>query len=289
MSTSLEILGKKPDSEIKLGLGIFDGFHKGHRVLADSANTIMTLYPHPATVLGYENVLHLTTLEELQDLYPHVLSLKFSKQIAVLSKEAFLKALVAELNPIKIVVGYDYHFGKDRSGDIPYLNKFCKEQGILLEVVEPVGNDIPFKSSKIRSFIRSGEFDKAIQWLGHDYPLFGKVVKGDGRGASLGFPTANISVPENKLVPDKGVYTGTVSCCDFPPRPAMIYIGSKPTFNKNESIEKTDIEVFIPGFKGSLYGEELKVYIDKFVRGEQKFESKETLITQINSDLGALE
>lgn len=285
----LDIQGELPNGPIVLGLGIFDGFHLGHQALAKRCTALMTLYPHPATVLGYETVQHLTTLPELSSLYPHVLSLSFNKQIASISKEDFLHSLISHVQPEKIVVGYDYHFGQNRSGDTDFLRNYCEQKGIVVEVVEPVQTgETPYKSSRIRQMIKTGNFNESIEWLGHDYPLFGTVIHGEGRGASLGFPTANLRLPSDKLCPGPGVYVGAVSAENLSNRPAMIYIGHKPTFHEAGQLTKPEVEVFIPNYSGSLYDQPLNVTLSRFCRGEKKFPSKDALIKQIQRDMEAL-
>ncbi len=144
-------------------------------------------------------------------------------------------------------------------------------------------NNIPVKSGLIRTLIRENKFKDAIAYLGHPFIIIGKVVKGDGRGKGLGFPTANLQVPPLKLIPTKGVYQGEVKLNNTL-KPAIIYIGTKPTFNG----EIAAIEVHIPNETLSLYGKTLYVTLTKKIRNEMHFSTSTELISQINTDLRCL-
>ena len=269
-----------------LGLGTFDGLHLGHKQLSDHCSHLLTFSPHPDLVLNKKTQIKtLTTLDELRVLYPNVIALKFTPEIAALSPKYFLDTIIqTHLNPHKIVVGYDYHFGFKRMGTVDFLRNWCKEMGKKFTCIDVfLQNNVPVKSGYIRQALEAANFEKAIQLLGHPYIIQGPVVKGDGRGTSLGYPTANIAVSNHKLLPTSGVYTGkvTVEDCDYL---CMIYIGSKPTFCGNQK----GIEVYIHQFDRCIYHQTVTVFMETFVRPEITFSSKEQLIAQIQKDLTVL-
>lgn len=267
-----------------IGLGTFDGFHKGHQELAKHCEYILSLFPHPVSVLKGTQINYLTTPEELKLIHPNTLTLTFTKEIANLEPEEFLKLIIKEtLQAKKIVVGYDYHFGKGRNGNLDTLKIWGKKNNIEIKVIEEISeNKIPIKSKKIREDIANGNFKEAIQALGHPYPLIGKVIKGEGRGKSLGFPTANLSLPKEKLLPPKGVYKAILKegSKDIP---CICYNGTKPTFSDLKSFE-----VHIPNDTKDLYGQTLKLLLTEKIRDEIKFNSKEALIAQIKKDIACL-
>jgi len=269
-----------------LGLGVFDGLHLGHKQLFSKCTHLMTFSPHPDLVLNKRTSLKtITTLEEMRVIYPNIIALNFTKEIAALTPQAFCdNILLAQLNPKKIVVGYDYRFGHKRLGDVPFLSKWCEKNNIDFECIQPFSIDnVPVKSGVIRNALEQGEFNKAVALLGHAYIIKGDVIKGEGRGTSLGYPTANIAVSNNKLLPTPGVYTGRVLVEDTFYL-CMIYIGSKPTFNGTQK----GVEVYIHQFNQTIYNHNLTVFIEAYVRDELTFNDKEELMTQIKLDLTVL-
>ncbi len=270
----------------RIGLGAFDGFHKGHQALAEQCDALLSLHPHPNVVLGKTSEFkYLTTPEELTFLYPNLKVLTFTSEIAQMSPLEFLNTVILDLfHPSKIVIGYDYRFGKKGEGDGPLLQKWALENNIDFEVIEPVKEaDLPIKSGQIRQWIQENKFNTACHALGHGYPLIGTVIKGDGRGASLGFPTANLELPEEKLLPQPGVYQALL-IENKTESPCIIYIGTKPTF---EGLI-TSVEVHIPNRSENLYSQKLTVLLTQQIRPEIKFESKDALIAQIHKDLRCL-
>jgi len=278
--------------------GSFDGLHKGHIKLfekmnrmAKAANTrtlVITFEPHPRTILNdvKENFL-LTTLEEKlnlikqSELIDDVLIIKFDRNFSELSPKEFLQSMVLQtLKPYMFVVGYDTHFGKDRMGDITFLKNTASANRVKIELVEPeIRDGLPISSSLIRKHLRFGEIRTANEMLGYKYFLNGIVIKGEGRGAVLGFPTANLKYSENiKILPQDGVYAVGVYYREELYK-GMMNIGKHPTFNENFTLE-----VHILDFNENLYGKELKTYFIKRVRDEVKFQTTEELITQLKID-----
>ncbi len=269
-----------------LGLGVFDGLHRGHMAIASHCQALLTLSPHPALVLGKKTSLEvLSTLPELRHLFPQVIHLPFTKEISQLEPTVFLEALIFhQLAPKKIIVGYDYRFGVGGKGDFAFLQNWATGHGIETVQIPPYAyQGQVVKSSDIRTYLLEGQFDKAIALLGHPYLIIGNVVHGEGRGKKLGFPTANLQLPKHKLVPKLGVYAGTV-LIKKESLPAIIYIGKKPTFGEHAVV----VEVHIPGFDQVLYGQDLAVFLTKKIRGEMVFSGPEALVQQIQLDLTAI-
>jgi riboflavin kinase / FMN adenylyltransferase len=269
-----------------LGLGVFDGLHRGHRALTDQCDAILTFHPHPNSILKKDSDLkYLSTVDELQTLFPHLITLRFTRELSQLSARTFLDTILLEqIKPKRIVVGYDYRFGYKREGDFTFLKAWSDAHNIEAVCVSPFEDGgAPVKSGRIRHLILTGQFDEALTLLGHPYLLSGEVIKGDGRGRALGFPTANLQVSSIKLIPSKGVYAGHIEI-DGQRHLCIIYIGNKPTF----SGEDKGVEVHIPGFKGDLYGRHLMVSLTRFIRGEQTFVSSDALVAQIEADLVVL-
>ncbi len=186
------------------------------------------------------------------------------------------------MNPKKIVVGYDYYFGTKRSGTPEYLKQWGNKNNIDITIISPFTlNKTIVKSKHIRKLIQESKFKEAINFLGHPYLIKGIVVKGDQRGRSLGFPTANLDVETTKLIPQTGVYSGYIILNNITYK-TFIYIGTKPTFGG----QTKTIEAYIHEFSGNLYKKEIGIHIEKFIRKEIKFNSSNDLIMQIKNDLG---
>lgn len=265
-----------------LGVGVFDGLHLGHQELAKHCDALLSFSPHPSTIVKKMSIPRLTTPKELRTLFKSLILLKFTPHIASLDPIDFLNRVIKQkINPKKIVVGYDFKFGCQGKGTIDTLSKWCKENNIELTVISPLKNKQHIvKSSLIRQSIDTQQFNQAIELLGHPYLIIGKVIHGDHRGTSLGFPTANLRVPNTKLVPQFGVYAGFVQLNNVQKK-AIIYIGSKPTY----SLSKPAIEVHILDYSGTLYGNYIKTYLTSFIRPQQVFKNSNDLIDQIRKDI----
>ena len=299
--------------DIVLALGNFDGVHAGHQKLILEALKYakkkklpcfaMTFDPHPQEIVcPGRGLCLLTTLPERIELMRRlgvdgVIIKEFSKRISKLPLEKFIyDFLVKHLKVKKVFVGYDFAFGHKRAGTILILKKLGSKYGFAINSVKPVttrGHIV--KSSIIRDMLTRGDFGKAVKLLGHPYTITGKVVKGRGRGRVLGFPTANLSIAEDKLVPAHGVYIGKskiqISKSKINPKSqvpiktkslkCLVNIGSRPTFAE----EKFAVEVHIPGFHGSLRGRTIQVDLYKRLRDEIHFSDVEKLKKQIRKDV----
>ena len=285
MSVSIRI-NPSPDSFPKgmaLALGIFDGFHRGHQALADQADALVTLSPHPELLFDPNSSLrYLSTLDELRCYHPQVFALDFTSAIASLSASEFLdQVLLDQFSPSKLVCGHDYRFGKKKEGDVTLLKEWSQTHGILVSVLDEVSDSGQvFRSGAIRQLIDAGTFEAALESLGHAYLIKGTVVKGDGRGRGLGFPTANLDLDPLKCIPQNGVYRGFM-ITDSQKLDAIIYIGGKPTYGAHSR----SVEVHVLDFSDSLYGDDIVVGLNGFIRGEQQFDSSEALVAQIKADI----
>jgi len=281
-----------------IALGTFDGVHLGHIKILKNAvrfakarglrSLAITFDPHPQEVVAPKRGLRLlTTIEERAALISKLgidtlAVIKFDHGLRNLSSEDFVrKYLVRKLNAKYVFVGFDYAFGSKRKGGVGELRKLSKKYRFNVKVVHAVkiGKKV-VKSSIIREFISLGRFDKAVHFLGHPYPVHGKVMRGSGRGKFLGFPTANIHSSRHKLIPAHGVYVGYVYF-GKQKKKCVVNIGARPTFAK----DGIAVEVHIPDFKGNLLGKDLKVLLHKRLREEIQFSDVEELKKQIRKDI----
>ncbi|MFO8061321.1 MAG: bifunctional riboflavin kinase/FAD synthetase [bacterium] len=295
----IESIDRLPENTV-ITIGSFDGVHLGHMELlrkvhdiakqGDRQSLIITFNPHPQTVLQeVESNFLITSIEERIELIDrtglidNLLVLKFDKSFSELEPKDFIDTIIMGMvKPSHIVMGYDAHFGKDRMGDIIYLKNITQRRNITVDIVEPfIMSEEPVSSTMIRKFLRFGKIKEANRILGYDYFIKGHVVKGEGRGALLGFPTANIELfDEIKILPQNGVYAVTVGYNGEKHR-GIMNIGSRPTFEDGDMT----IEVHILDLSENLYGSLLKIHFIDRIRDEVKFEDNEKLIEQLKIDI----
>jgi len=192
------------------------------------------------------------------------------------------KYLIKKIGMKKILIGFDHMFGKDREGNEGLLNKMSKEFDFEIEKVGPLLKEgIKVSSSKIREDIAEHYIKEVNEMLGYDFFIKGKVVLGDGRGKTIGFPTANIDVPEHKQLPANGIYLIKAS---FNNRRllGLANIGTRPTFTDDKEVV---LEVYLFDFNEDIYGEVLKIEFLDFLRQEEKFDSADSLLFQIEKDI----
>lgn len=287
-----------PDPHSILTVGTFDGVHRGHQAIVSyllsrsaergGTSTVVSFDPHPRSVVHGEPVPLLTTVDERADVLERLgidrfVVVPFSQAFAQLSPETYVRdVLVERIGLQEITVGYDHRFGRKRAGDVDLLREVGAEVGFAVDVIPPqeVGADI-VSSSTIRQRVSEGHVERAAELLGRPYELRGTVARGEGRGRQIGYPTANLSLPDaRKLVPKGGVYAVRVRLPDGTLRGGMLNIGNRPTF---EEMEVT-VEVHILDFSGDLYGESITVQFVQRLRDEQKFASADALATQLSED-----
>lgn len=282
-------------------LGFFDGVHKGHSAILArvkqeaSANgatpLVLTLWPHPRIVLNKnaENLFLLNTLEEkttriAQNGLEHFAVIPFSHELAQLSPEAFFKAYFVDwLKLSKLIIGYDHHIGKDGAGDFSAMQRLGKKYGIEVEQVDALAyNNTNISSTKIRNLIAAGKMQDAASFLGYPYFVTGVVVEGFRLGRKLGFPTANIKVPDaHKLIPADGVYAVQVNIDGFT-YSGMLNIGYRPTVNKGDQHKSIEVNIF--DFNRPIYGTTITVSFVERIRSELEFGSVEELQLQLQKD-----
>ncbi|WP_422106300.1 bifunctional riboflavin kinase/FAD synthetase [Winogradskyella sp.] len=279
-------------------VGTFDGVHIGHKKilnrvvnLATAYNytpTVLTLFPHPRMVLQKaDDIKLLNTIDERIEILKacgikDVIVKKFDTVFANLSAEAYVKQiLVDELNTKQIVIGYDHHFGKNRSANIDDLKRFADVYNFKVEEISAQDiEDVTVSSTKIRNALNTGKMAIANSFLGYNYFITGEVVKGKGLGRTLDFPTANIFIKEHyKLIPCDGVYV-VKSKIEATTVYGMMNIGTNPTVDG----KSRSIEVHFFNFDKDIYGKVLSIEFLHRLRSEQKFESLEALKKQLHSD-----
>ncbi|RUA11632.1 MAG: riboflavin biosynthesis protein RibF [Flavobacteriia bacterium] len=281
-----------------LTIGTFDGVHLGHQKIIQRLNrikaeengktAILTFFPHPRRVLNRGNEIKmLTTIDEKIDLLDKLgldflIIEPFTKEFSDLPAREFVKDLLVDQLKIKIlVIGYDHQFGKNREGDYEQMKEFGEEFGFRLEKI-PVHDfeNVAISSTKIRKALENGNIEKANQYLGYEYFLTGEVIKGQGLGKKMSYPTINIHISEDyKLIPKTGVYTVKTRIGKKTVF-GIMNIGFRPTVDGKYQT----IEVHLLDFNADLYGENIRIRMLKRIREEKKFESLEALTKQIRKD-----
>lgn len=206
----------------------------------------------------------------------------FNENLMKLSPEEFVdNILLKKLNTKLVTVGFNYRFGYKASGDVELLKKIGLDKGIDVNIIPPVyvGHEI-VSSTAIRNSIKAGDIKKANRFLGRNFTIIGSVVKGKNRGRKLGFPTANIKLIDNYVLPKQGVYI-TNTIVDGEKLISLTNIGYNPTFNEDE----LKIETYILDFNGNLYGKTLQIQFIDFIRDDVKFNTAQELIEQIEKDV----
>jgi riboflavin kinase/FMN adenylyltransferase len=262
-----------------VAIGTFDGVHLGHRRVLEAAvaagltPTVVTFDPHPRIAFGYEVEL-LTTLRRRLELIADAgiedaLVVEFDLDVARLEPEEFVEQVLRPIGTEVVVAGADFRFGRGRAGDLGLLRRL----GVDARTVPLVEN---VSSSKIRDLLRGGEVDRAAELLGRPPEVEGTVVAGDARGGTLGFPTANLRLEPDLLVPAYGIYAGAAAG-----HRAAVSIGTNPHYGGAER----RVEAHLLDFEGDLYGLRLVVELWRRLRHEQSFSSEEELVAQIGRDV----
>ncbi len=283
-----------------VAIGNFDGVHQGHQALlgkmlevARAGNflpTVLTFHPHPVEVLRPGTHLQrITTTDEKLELLEkfgvkRVLVEPFTKELAKLpAEEFFLKYLREGLKASALHVGFNFRFGAGRLGDTVLLGQLCSSAEIELSVETPfelTGTRV--SSSLIRQWLQEGEVSKASQFLSRPYFVKGMVMSGDQRGRKLGFPTANLKYPSEKVLPKNGVYL-TRAIWQGRSYLSVTNVGVRPTFTLGQSIPL--IETHLLDFSQKLYDETLTLEFNERIRDEKKFDSLDALKVQIANDI----
>ena len=304
-----ELARALPENDTALTIGVFDGVHLGHEFLIKKLkerasdggllSVVVTFHRHPRLVLSpRSNLTYLTSLKERIRLLESlgvgcVVTLSFTRELAELSAREFIGLLQKYLRMRSLVVGPDFALGQRREGDAPKLESLGEELNFSVEVVEPmVCEGGVVSSTAIRSALSQGDMIKVSQLLGRHFTLSGQVMKGDQRGKTLGFPTANLVPDPEQALPPDGVYTtrafvsersiGVRKADNETAYPAVTNIGVRPTFGDGKRV----VEVHILDFEErELYGNEIRIELAHRLRGEVKFSGADELKAQMQRDV----
>jgi len=269
---------------LNVAIGVFDGVHLGHQRVIAAASAVLTFDPHPMRILHPDKAPPLLTstphkLALIKQLGVDIaLVLPFTREFAITPPETFLEKLAAH-RVRQICVGARFHFGHNRAGNAALMERHAARLGYTvteIPVVHTADGEM-ISSSAIRQHVLHARLDRAAAMLGRPFSLYGTVEPGDHRGASIGFPTANLNL-HNEVLPPDGVYAARVG-----QRLAVVNVGLRPTFQ--HATPGRLIEVHILDFTGDLYGQDIEVALIQKLRGEQKFSSIESLQTQIRADI----
>ncbi|OSY88918.1 riboflavin biosynthesis protein RibF [Tenacibaculum holothuriorum] len=298
MKITRSIFDFTPNTKTIVTIGTFDGVHIGHQKIIENLvaeakrdnkeSVVLTFFPHPRMVLQQDASIELinTIKERAQRLaktgLDHLIVHPFSKEFSRLTALDFVRnVLVNQLDVSKLVIGYDHHFGKNREGNIEQLTEYSHLFDFTVEEIPAQDIDsVSVSSTKIRRALQGGGLKTANKYLGYNFSLTGKVVKGNQLGGKIGFPTANIHIEENyKLIPKEGVYVvkAKINGERFH---GMMNIGNRPTVN---GANRT-IEVNFFDFDENLYNQQITIELLYYLREEEKFSSVEELKLQLKKD-----
>jgi riboflavin kinase/FMN adenylyltransferase len=296
---SIDELSRLP-GPIFLAIGVFDGVHRGHQaVISTSAEharsakgtpVVVTFDPHPMKVLRPSDAPHLLTATQhkiklIRNLgVRHLLVIKFDKGFAATAPQEFVQQLLTHSKPLReICVGHEWSFGKDRRGNLALLRKLGAQFDFEVVGIPAVtlGNGEPVSSTAIRHAVEAGDLAKAAEMLGREYTILGTVVHGDDLGKKIGFPTANLSAHSEQFPPN-GVYFAEATL-EGSVYPGVVNLGYRPTVSSGKSERVLEIHLF--DFDRDIYGKDVEVRFIRYLRPEQKFESVDALVRQIELDV----
>ena len=293
-----------PGQRSVITIGAYDGVHRGHQAVIDEVkqlaaecdcrSVVVTFDRHPASVVRPESAPNLLTdLDQKLELLAATgidatVLVRFDEQQSFESATDFVeRVLVRCLATRTVVVGEDFHFGRQRSGNVALLRELGAAHDFTVDGKELVprldGVEEPISSTAIRRALAGGQVELAGEMLGRAFEARGPVVRGDQRGRQLGFPTANVEVPNKVCLPADGVYAGWYQRPDGIVHPCAINLGRRPTFY--EHADHSLLEAHLLDFSGDLYGETARVSFTHFLRSERKFEGIDALIAQLKHDI----
>lgn len=299
MSAAQELARHTPASPTLLTLGVFDGVHRGHLALIATLKQragerrllpgIVTFDPHPVDVLrpGERLPLLIPVDERVRLLrqagIPLVVVLPFTQELSLSGPDEFVQLLVQHLRMSGLILGPDFSLGKDRAGTVSRLEAIGARLGFTVERVLPFTVDGQVVSSTaIRNALAQGDMAEAARMLGRRFALSGPVGTTSRRGASLGFPTANLQFDQGRALPRDGVYA-TIATLPYGRYAAVTNVGYRPTFGHDERV----VETHLLGFRGDLYRATLSIEFVARLRDETAFENPDALIAQIHRDVEA--
>lgn len=279
-------------------IGFFDGIHKGHQKVIGKAveiakeknmeSAVITFHPHPSVVLkkGQVHVQYITPLREKHEILQQMnvdrlYIIKFNPELSKLSPQEFVDHFIVGLNIKHLVAGFDYSFGHKGEGNMSNIDKYTKDRFDYTVIDKVTMDDEKVSSSRIRELLKQGDVETVHQLLGRPLKYTSIVIPGAKRGANLGYPTANMEINEEALLPKIGVYAVKVIYKNAVYE-GMASIGTNPTFKEDNGNLSVEINIF--DYSNDLYGEELQIEWHKFIREEEKYESVDELIAQLAKD-----
>lgn len=281
-----------------LAVGVFDGVHRGHQKIIQRLTTgahsvdmpavVLTFDPHPAKLFGRGEIKLLTLPDERAGLLGGmgvdvIVTHPFDRKVADTTAYDFMKLLKDRIGLHHLVLGYDSTLGKNREGNAARLAEIGSEVGYTLETVPALSDESGvISSTEIRKLVSTGNVREAARLMGHPYQLRGRVVRGDQRGRTIGFPTANLVFAFDKLIPAGGIYACWADTRDGKYR-AAVNIGINPTFTPEK--QTISVEAYLLDFEGDLYDQELRLEFILRLRDEMRYDSVEALVSQINEDV----
>ena len=302
--SSFDFGGESKKRRSVVTIGAYDGVHRGHQAvieqvrqqakILDARSVVVTFDRHPASIVRPESApLLLTDIDQKLELLAATgldatCIVKFDEDSSREAPSDFVKrVLVDGLSAKRVIIGEDFHFGHKRGGNVAMLRELGPKFDFDVTPIELIsrgdGVDEPVSSTAIRRALAGGQVELATQLLGHHFEVRGVVVHGDERGRTIGFPTANIEVPNQICIPADGVYAGIFDRQDGSKRICAINLGRRPTFF--EHAEHSMLEAHLLDFSEELYGEKVKVTFTHFLRGERKFENIDALKMQLKLDI----
>ncbi len=302
--SSFDFGGESKKRRSVVTIGAYDGVHRGHQAvieqvrqqakILDARSVVVTFDRHPASIVRPESApLLLTDVDQKLELLAATgldatCIVKFDEDSSREAPSDFVKrVLVDGLSAKRVIIGEDFHFGHKRGGNVAMLRELGPKFDFDVTPIELIsrgdGVDEPVSSTAIRRALAGGQVELATQLLGHHFEVRGVVVHGDERGRTIGFPTANIEVPNQICIPADGVYAGIFDRQDGSKHICAINLGRRPTFF--EHAEHSMLEAHLLDFSEELYGEKVKVTFTHFLRGERKFENIDALKMQLKLDI----
>jgi riboflavin kinase/FMN adenylyltransferase len=280
-----------------IAMGFFDGVHLGHQAvikkaaeLAKERNlelSVLTYDPHPSIVFSNNtDFKYLSLKEEKEEMLEHLevknlFYLKLEKNFSLIDGQSFVDNVLLKLNPAIVIAGFNHYYGVPKSeSNMQNLPKFAKETFEVITVNEFQNQNQKVSSTEIRELIKLNKIDNANKLLGFNYFVQGEVIHGNARGRTLDFPTINVQVAKNKLIPNEGVYV-TITEINGKQFKSMTSIGNNPTFSTNDPVT---IETNIFDFNKNIYGQKVRIYFIDFLRSQIKFNDVDELIKQLKKD-----
>lgn len=291
-------LNKSDREETIAAIGFFDGIHQGHQAVIQTVidkakeegklSAVITFYPHPSVVLrnNGEAIKYITPekpkVELLESMHVDLLYIvDFSKEFSQLTPLEFVNHYIKSLNVIHLVAGFDFSFGYKGAGNMNNILDYAGGAFTINVIDKIMSNNEKVSSTKIRELLQKGNMSEVQEMLRRPFTTKGMVVKGDKRGRTIGFPTANLEIASEALMPKQGVYAVEVEI-DGKKHQGMANLGVVPTF-KDKNVAPT-LEIYIFDFNENIYGKEINVIWYAYIRNEIKFNGIDALISQLNKD-----